>query len=407
MEKLFFTLFAFLLVSTTQVLAQTPSKTDSVYVYPPNFFTAPRTIHPPKNAKVKPPKSQDLVVSVETNAPDMGWRIGGMGQLGFALNNYGNWSAGAINTTNIDTNIDLFADYQKGKFTLSNTGKFDIGLVGSNAFLIKDNPNTKFWRKSLDIFSITSSLGYKFNDNVSLTLPITFTTQFLPTLQFQPENPGLTANVSALYPSDTNSIVSRFVSPANTTLSVGIKWEPFKEGNSKMQFSVDMLAQSKTTIVQNNDIARIYSLSSGVGIEQSNSTGIYGNIIDVDNNAVQKVRPEFGAATDIIFVYSGIKNVTFRSRMGLFKNFIKNKFNGISDPKNTSLAMDVNWLNKIDFRVPITFAGKTLYFNTTFEHQLIKDADITVFNRKGDTTKGIQSRFFFGASLNYQFGHQR
>ena len=69
--------------------------------------------------------------------------------------------------------------------------------------------------------------------------------------------------------------------------------------------------------------------------------------------------------------------------------------------------MDVNWLNKIDFNVPIVLAGKTLYFNTTFEHQLIKDADITVFNRKGDTTKGVQSRFFFGAGINYQFGHQR
>ena len=157
MKKMIFTVISFLLLANT-TQAREHAKTDSTRIYPPNFFVA-QSISSQKQARTKPRKVTDVTTEATTVA-DLAWKIGGMGQLGFALNNYGNWSAGAINTTNIDTNIDLFADYQKGKFTLSNTGKFDIGLVGSNAFLIKDNPNTKFWRKSLDIFFITSLITF-------------------------------------------------------------------------------------------------------------------------------------------------------------------------------------------------------------------------------------------------------
>jgi hypothetical protein len=405
MKKVIFTLIAFLLLaSTTQ--AQEYVKTDSTRIYPPNFFAATRTILPQKQAKTKHPKVANGATE-EASIVDLPWKTGGTGRIGFAVNNYGNWSAGALNTTNIDTNIDLFADYQKGNFTWLNNGEFDIGLVGSNAFIIDTSANTRFWRKSVDIFAITSALDYKFSNQLSLTLPLTFATQFVPTLQFQDSNPALTSNVSAWFPSDTNSIVSRFLSPAYFTLGTGIKWDPVAPDNRVIQFSAEILAQSKTTIIANENIARIYSLSPDASIVGDNTVGIYGNIIDNTNNKIQQIRPEIGAAANFVFTYNGIKNLSFNSRLGLFKNFVKNKFNGISDVRNTSLTVDVNWINKVNLDVPVTFWGKTLNLSTTFEHQLIKDADITVFTREGVLTKGIQSRFFFGLGLTYQFGYKK
>ncbi|MBL7788026.1 MAG: DUF3078 domain-containing protein [Chitinophagales bacterium] len=336
------------------------------------------------------------------------WKTGGTGRLGFALNNYGNWAAGALNTTNLDGNVDLFADYQRGKFTWTNTGKFGLGLVGSNAFVIEGNDDTQFWRKSLDIFALGSAMGYKFNSQWAWTLPVTFTTQFAPTFQFDPTNPALPLAVSAFNPEEaTSNTVSRFLSPAYLTAGTGIKWTPVPADNKQVEFSAELLAQSKNTIVGNEDIARTFSLTPGKSIVGTDSVGIYGNIIDKAGNEVQKIRPEFGTAANFFFAYKGLKNVVFSSRLGLFKNFIANKFNGIEDPKNTSLELDVNWLNKLDFNVPITLIGKTFNFTTTLEHQLIRDADIAIFDRNGAAAEGVQSRFFFGAGLTYQFGYKK
>lgn len=407
MKKLIFALLTFLLI-TANLQAQEKIANDSTRIYPENFFPA-RPVTPQKKAKKVKPPTVNTAPQESVVAEALTWKTGGSGRLGFAMNNYKNWSAGALNSTTIDGNIDLFANYQKGNFTWITTAKFGIGLVGSSAFVVEGSDSTRFWRKSLDILAVGSDLGCKFNDKLALTLPITFATQFTPTLQFRPDNPALTANVSALNPSEANSIVSRFFSPAYLAASTGIKWTPVSMDNKVIEFSTEILAQSKTTIIGNTDIARIYSLSPDAEIVGDNAIGIYGNIIDKTTNEVQTIRPEFGAAANFAFAYKGIKNVVFNSRLGLFKNFIENKFNGISDPQNTSLTMDINWLNKIDFNVPITFWGKTFNFTTTFEHQLVKDADITIYNRDGSKSEDndVQNRFFFGAGLTYQFGYKQ
>lgn len=355
--------------------------------------------------KVQPIKK--ATPAAATTTVDSPWKTGGTGRLGFALNDYGNWAAGAINTTNIDANIDLFANMERGRFTWTNSGKFGLGVVGSNAFVIENNDNTRFWRKSLDVLMLNSALGYKINDKWAWTLPVSLATQFIPTYQFQKDNPALDNNVSALNPSEANNIVSTFMDPGFLLAGTGIKWTPIPADNKVVEFSAEALAQSKTTIVGNDDIARTFSLTSGLGIAGNDTVGIYGNIIDKAANEAQAIRPEFGIGANAAFAYKGIKNVVYSSKLGLFKNFIENKFNGITDPKNTSLQMDVNWLNKIDFNVPITLVGTTFNFTTTFEHQLIKDADIAIFDRKGNAADGIQSRFFFGAGLTYQFGYKK
>ena len=375
------------------------------------FLLVASTVQAQERVKATPKKAADAAKKEATAATsDSDWKTGGTGRAGFALNDYENWAAGVFNTTNLDANMDLFADYQKGKFTWSNAGKFGIGLVGSNAFVIEGNDETQFWRKSLDIFSVTSAIGYKFNDKLAWTLPVSFITQFAPSPQFQAANPALSANVSALNPSESSNVVGRFLSPAYLMAGTGIKWTPIPADNKIIEFWAEGLVQNKNTIVGDEDIARTFSLDSTAVIADNDTVGIYGNIIDKGNDEVQKIRPEFGVAANAFFAYKGIKNIVFSSKLGLFKNFVENEFNGITDPKNTNLALDVNWLNKIDFNVPIVLAGKTLNFTTTFEHQLIRDKDIAIFNRKSQPKSdgdGIQSRLFFGAGLTYQFGYKK
>lgn len=212
------------------------------------FLLVASTVQAQERVKATPKKPADAAKKEATAATsDSDWKTGGTGRLGFALNNYGNWAAGAFNTTNLDVNMDLFADYQKGKFTWSNSGKFGIGLIGSNAFVIQDNDDTQFWRKSLDIFSVTSAMGYKFNDKLSWTLPVSFLTQFVPSPQFQAANPALSANVSALNPAEASNIVSRFLSPAYLTVGTGLKWTPIPADNKTIEFWAEGLVQNKNT----------------------------------------------------------------------------------------------------------------------------------------------------------------
>lgn len=389
------------------------------------FLLVASTVQAQERVKATPKKAADAAKKEATAATsDSDWKTGGTGRANFALNNFGNWAAGAVNTTTIDGNLGVFADYAKDKLTWTNGGNFALGIIKSEVL-------TDF-RKSGDLIDLQSRIGYKINDELSWTTPITFRSQFAPTRTYLRLNPnidssfvfmgddGFAANSDT--DPDSSNVVAKFLSPALITVGSGITWTPKKANNDVVSFKLEFLPiKFEGTIVADDAIAGtpVLGYVAGSTTLLDRSKGIYGNIIDTIEHKVQKFRPQLGSGLNISFAYKGIKNVVFSSTLGLFENFISNSFGDFTQ-KAQLKNVDVNWANKLDFNYPISLFGKTFNFNATLAHFLLYDADVAVYQgehfiRNNDRSGlandgsgiGAQSRLYFGTGLTYQFGYKK
>lgn len=373
------------------------------------FLLVASTVQAQERVKATPKKSADAAKKEATAVTsDSDWKTGGTGRANFALNNFGNWAAGAVNTTTIDGNLGVFADYGKDKLTWTNGADFALGIIKSE--VLND------FRKSGDLIDLHSRIGYKINDELSWTTPVTFRSQFAPTRTYFRLNPNqdstfLFLNENGYDAANTSNVVAKFLSPALVTVGSGITWTPKKANNDVVSFKLEFLPiQFQGTIVADDAIA------GTPGLAADRSKGIYGNIIDTIENKVQKFRPQLGSGLNVGFAYKGIKNVVFSSNVSLFENFISNSFGDFTQ-KAQLKNVDVNWANKLDFNYPISLFGKTFNFNATLAHFLLYDADVAVYqsdrttivNNNDIDKKGIgaQSRLYFGTGLTYQFGYKK
>lgn len=378
------------------------------------FLLVASTVQAQERVKATPKKAADAAKKEATAVTsDSDWKTGGTGRANFALNSFGNWAAGAVNTTTIDGNLGVFADYGKDKLTWTNGADFALGIIKSEVL-------TDF-RKSGDLIDLQSRVGYKINDELSWTTPVTFRSQFAPTRTYLRLNPNTDSSFVfmgddgfAADPTtdpDSSNVVAKFLSPALVTVGSGITWAPKKANNDVVSFKLEFLPiQFQGTIVADDAIAGTPVLAT------DRSKGIYGNIIDTIQNKVQKFRPQLGSGLNVGFAYKGIKNVVFSSNLSLFENFISNNFGDFTQ-KAQLKNVDVNWANKLDFNYPISLFGKTFNFNATLAHFLLYDADVAVYqsdrttivNNNDIDKKGIgaQSRLYFGTGLTYQFGYKK
>jgi hypothetical protein len=381
------------------------------------FLLVTSTVQAQERVKATPKKAADAAKKEATAVTsDSDWKTGGTGRANFALNSFGNWAAGAVNTTTIDGNLGVFADYGKDKLTWTNGADFALGIIKSE--VLND------FRKSGDLIDLHSRVGYKINDELSWTTPITFRSQFAPTRTYFRANPNTDStfvflNQNGFADANTSNIVAKFLSPALVTVGSGITWTPKKANNDVVSFKLEFLPiQFQGTIVADDAIAGTPTKAFVAGSTTllDRSKGIYGNIIDTLENKVQKFRPQLGSGLNIGFAYKGIKNVVFSSNLGLFENFISNSFGDFTQ-KAQLKNVDVNWANKLDFNYPISLFGKTFNFNATLAHFLLYDADVAVYQsdrttivNAGDAEKsgiGAQSRLYFGTGLTYQFGYKK
>jgi hypothetical protein len=146
-----------------------------------------------------------------------------------------------------------------------------------------------------------SRIGYKINDELSWTTPVTFRSQFAPTRTYFRLNPNqdstfLFLNENGYDAANTSNVVAKFLSPALVTVGSGITWTPKKANNDVVSFKLEFLPiQFQGTIVADDAIA------GTPGLAADRSKGIYGNIIDTIENKVQKFRPQLGSGLNVGF----------------------------------------------------------------------------------------------------------
>lgn len=261
----------------------------------------------------------------------------GMGQLNFSQAAYSNWAQGGENTLAVTANANLHLIKVDTAYDWTTDLNLSYGKIKVGADM----------RKSDDEIVLNTKYTRMLSDHWGIGLNGNFKSQF---------------DLGYQYPNDS-VVISKFLSPAYTSVSVGINYMP-----------ADYLtiylspAALKWTLV--NDTSTV---------DQEN----YG----VDAN--RKSRYEVGGLFKADFNKELAENVSISSTLELFSNYFNN-------PQN----IDINWLNKVNMKV-------NDYITASLTLHIIYDDDILIpkENEEGEIYlgKGTQLREILSIGLSYKF----
>lgn len=266
-----------------------------------------------------------------------GWYLNGLGQVNFSQAAFINWSKGGENNIAVTSLFNINADRYTEGSAWNNQLKLSYGKIKSGEQV----------RKSEDLMELTSKYSRKITEKINYAALLNFRSQF---------------DKGYNYPDDS-TVVSKFLSPAITTISLGIDYKP----TPSLSFLVSPLTGKFTYV---HDTIRVdqtrYGLDPG-----------------------EQWREELGALLKMTFQKEVMKNVQVNTSLELFSNYL-------SSPGN----IDVNWETLIGLTV-------NQYIQASISTQLIYDHDILVpkENDNGEEYLGHGTQFkeIIAVGLQYQF----
>jgi len=216
------------------------------------------------------------------------WKSGGLYSLNISQGSLSNWAAGGDNfSLSVNSLLNLFAFYKKGKHSWDNTFDFNLGYV---------NTTSLGSRKNDDRFDLLSKYGYAIHPKLSVSGLFNLRSQFFK---------GFT------FPDNVKTFASNFMAPGYILLSAGLDYKPVKD-----------LSIFFSPVTARWVIVRDTALSN---------KGLYG----VEPG--KKSALEFGAFATINYMKEISPNITYKGRLDLFSNYRNN-------PQNIDLFMS-NVLN--------------------------------------------------------------
>ncbi|NML20436.1 DUF3078 domain-containing protein [Pseudoflavitalea sp. G-6-1-2] len=314
-------------------------------------------------------------VAIDT-AHKAGWRKGGLFSLNFGQGSSKNWAAGAEKFSfTVASTMNLFANYRDGKFYWNNT--LDLGYAIVNTTSLGS-------RKTDDKIDYFGKVGHDLTKTLSLSGVVNFRSQFTDGFDY-------TYLGKDTYKRKTSS----FFAPAYLIVAPGLDWHPVP------YFSLFVSPISARMVFVTNPWS--YYFPDGVippgdggGFEKPLAT-LYG----VDPN--QKVRTELGGFASANFVKEVVKNVTFKSRLDLYSNYLSTyRYTPIgtrqvlkeklkAKPQN----IDVFWTNLISMKV-------NKFLNVTYNFDLIYDDDVRQFG-PDNKSAGTQLRSLLSVGFSAKF----
>lgn len=253
-----------------------------------------------------------------------------------------------------------FTGYKMDRRVWDNTVRWQFGLQRLGAGVIANGSVDRIpFQKNIDELRITSKYGYKIKQNGKLyySANATFLSQLTPTYQFPDLYSG---NFVTDFLDTGRSPLSKFLSPATATFSVGFDYKP--TDYFSLFFSP---VSSKFIIVASDSIA-----SRGVhGNEVSgkvNEDGIYPEFDNVDS--------QIGALAQIQYqvTFFPKDQVVFSTNLGLYTNYLRN-------PQN----VDVDWQNSLTYAITENLQ-LSLFLNAFYDDDL--RVQITDYNAPNGTS---------------------
>src|SRR5437870_5029671 len=133
---------------------------------------------------------------------DTSWKKGGFISLMFNQVAFSHWAGGGVGSLSLTGIGNGFANYQRGKNYWNSFVNLQYGITETQ---YERKP-----KKNIDVFELQTKAGHELGKKFYLTGLIDFLSQ-------------LTNGYN--YPNDS-LVISKFLSPAYLTLSVGIEWKP-------------------------------------------------------------------------------------------------------------------------------------------------------------------------------------
>jgi hypothetical protein len=302
-----------------------------------------------------------------------GWKKGAIYSLGIGQGGSSNWAAGAEKFSfSLAANMSLFANWKEGRSNWKNNLDLGYALV---------NTTSQGVRKTDDKIDLYSKYGYDLTQKLALSFVGNLRSQFTAGYDYDYLGKKLKRKTSGWF------------APAYLILAPGFDYHPtsyfsifFSPISSRFVF---VTGDPKSYYYQNGDIP-------GGGFETPLAV-LYG----VD--PARKVRAEVGGFASINFNRELIKNVSYKSRLDLYSNYLKTYKYEVTGPDQLNVIkngaspekVDIFWTNLISMKV-----NKML--SVSFSADIIYDDDVRQFGVNNNSaamqfrsqlTVGLAGRF--------------
>lgn len=324
------------------------------------------------------------------------WKFSGAVGLNAAATGLWNWAAGGNNNVN---------GVVYGRFRLlyhKNNIAWDTNLDMEYGLSWIDQPADAF-QKSSDKLSFTTKFGWEFKKSWYLTALAGFQSQFAY---------GRAYDGTEAY----DPIISKFLAPAYTDLSVGIDWKP----NDIFSVYVSPVAGRLTTVCVGNKLNEQYMADQGVNLEQSlkekyavyyyakeaDAAGVFNKMYD------KNLRAELGLSLKGAINYS-YKDLKLTTNLGLFTPYAWDKTvmgqnengNDIYRDNNRRFGnFDVDWTTAISYQffncLQVTLSTDLRYYNGTMIAKTWTGKD---GNEVTQAAERVQFKGILGIGVGYSF----
>lgn len=331
----------------------------------------------------------------KADAGEKNWKVNGATGLNAAATGLVNWAAGGNNNINGVVYGRLRALYTKGKLA------WDSDIDGEYGVSYIDQTYDQF-QKSNDRLKISSKVGYEVAKSWYLTGLFGFNTQFSLGRQYNGTD-------------DFDKVISNFMAPAYTDISVGVDWKP----NDIFSVYASPIAGRFTTVKVRQHLNDRFDKTGehpddpstpGVGGIEQELKDKYG-VWKYDKNDKRdygiNTRAELGFSIKGAINYT-IKGVNIKSTLGLYtpyswdKNIVSSRSNEPGGAKYRDNGrrfgnFDVDWDTALSYQflkcLQVTFSSQLKYYN-----------GVMVTGKKHDVpAERVQFKSVLGIGVGYSF----
>ena len=322
-----------------------------------------------------------MLVAQETEKPSP-WSCTGVVGLNASATGLVNWAAGGNNNVNGVAFGKVRLLYAGDNLSWESNLNLEYGL----SYI--DQKNDAF-QKSSDVIDFNTKLGWQFHKSWYLTASAGFKSQFA----FGRAYDGTEA---------ADPIISKFLSPSYTDISVGIDWKP----NSIFSLYLSPIA-GKITTAYVGDAVEAANPGLREQMQEKYATWAYSKEANADgtyDKIYKNAKAELGLSFKggINYTYKDLKIIT---TLGLFTPYAWDKtemkdangfFIGYRDNNHRFGNFDVDWDTSISYQflkcLNVTLSTSLKYYN-----------GVKIADKEGHATERVQFKGILGLGVGYSF----
>ena len=323
-----------------------------------------------------------MLVAQETESKPSPWTCSGVVGLNASATGLVNWAAGGNNNVTGVAFGKVRLVYNENNLSWESNLNLEYGL----SYI--DQKNDAF-QKSSDVIDFNTKLGWQFHKSWYLTASAGFKSQFA----FGRAYDGTDA---------PDPIISKFLSPSYTDISVGVDWKP----NSIFSLYLSPVA-GKITTAYVGDAVEAANPGLRKQLQEKYATWVYSKEANADgtyDKIYKNAKAELGLSFKggINYTYKDLKIIT---TVGLFTPYAwdktemkdaSGKFIGYRDNNRRFGNFDVDWDAAISYQflkcLNVTLSTSLKYYN-----------GVKIADKEGYMAERVQFKGILGLGVGYSF----